>query len=201
MQDTRRLRRDLRTQRRALSESLQREHASAVARIVTGWLPYLRARRIAVYFESDGELGMSPLIDDARRRGKTIYLPVLHPFAGGRLWFIRWRESDPLHLNRYRIPEPPVSSCSRALPQMLDMVFVPLVGFDDRCNRLGMGGGYYDRTFGYRGQRDWRRHPLLVGVAHELQHVRSIETNAWDVSLDRVITERRVCSCHMKQPA
>ena len=67
-----------------------------------------------------------------------------------------------------------------------------LVGFDARCNRLGMGGGYYDRTLAYLRHRvHWRR-PLLVGVAHECQRVERLEANPWDVPLDLVVTERRI---------
>jgi len=197
MQDPKQIRRDIREQRRLLSQRQQRQHSRAAARLVAGWFPYLKARHVAVYFDTDGELGLESLVSSARRCGKSIYLPVLHPFSDGKLWFSEWREFDRLQLNRYGIPEPVPRERKQVLPCMLDMVLVPLVAFDRSCFRLGMGGGYYDRTFAYRKSRLCWRRPMLVGVAHDLQRLERIDVNPWDISLDAVITERQIYQCKM----
>ena len=94
--------------------------------------------------------------------------------------------------NRYRIPEPDARYCRAMKRQFLSLVLMPLVAFDAKGNRLGMGGGYYDRAF---NQTQWpykTRRPLLVGVAHEFQRVPELPTESWDVPLDAVITEREI---------
>jgi 5-formyltetrahydrofolate cyclo-ligase len=167
-------------------------------RFVT-WSPYLKARSLAVYFSSDGEVQLNSLVKHAWHVGKSIYLPVLHPFAHNRLWFSEWRRQDVLRPNRFRIPEPIARLRKPVDARRLDMVLVPLVAFDSRCSRIGMGGGFYDRTFGYRlRHRCWHR-PLLVGVAHDVQQCETIRVNAWDVRLDAVITERGIYACSKRR--
>jgi 5-formyltetrahydrofolate cyclo-ligase len=92
-------------------------------------------------------------------------------------------------LNRFGIPEPVVAQRQLIKPWALDMVFVPLVAFDNHGHRLGMGGGYYDRTFAFKLQRTYLTGPVMVGLAHNLQHRPSIASNPWDIPLDWVITE------------
>lgn len=197
MTDLRQIRKELRARRRDLPPHEQRHHSAAVARQLNAWLPFLKARSVAVYYSEDGEVDLSTVVVGARARGKRVYLPVLHPFAGNRLWFSEWRESDRLHLNRFSIPEPSHRVRKPVFGLALDMVLVPLVGFDNSCSRLGMGGGFYDRSFAFRQRnKSWRR-PVLVGIAHELQRVAMLENNEWDVPLDAVITERHLYRCIM----
>ena len=186
------LRRSIRAARRALSAHAQRAHGLAVARRLGSDRSFLRARRIGVYLAADGELDPAPLIDAAVAAGKRCYLPVLHPFAGPALWFCEWQPGDPLVPNRYAIPEPLVTQRALRSARELDLLLVPLVAFDDAGSRLGMGGGYYDRTLAYlQLRRHWRR-PRVIGLAHALQHVASLPKNAWDVPVDAVVTERTV---------
>ena len=184
-----RLRRELRARRRALTPAEQTDHAH---RLVgqDGALPaFLRAQRIAAYRSADGEIDPSPLLALAQSRAKRIHLPVLRPHPSPRLWFVEYRPGDPMKKNVYGILEPARRGRRIRLPQAIDLLLIPLVGFDDQCNRLGMGGGFYDHTLAYlRRRRHWRR-PLLVGVAHECQRVARIEASPWDVPLDLVVTE------------
>jgi 5-formyltetrahydrofolate cyclo-ligase len=151
---------------------------------------YLRADRIGAYLATDGEIDPLPLLHAALAGGKRCYLPVLHPFAGPSLWFCEWRAGDPLVPNRFAIPEPLPRRHPPHHAWQLDLLLVPLVAFDARGNRLGMGGGYYDRTLAYLHHRvHWRR-PRVVGLAHSLQRVDSLPKNAWDIPVDGVITER-----------
>jgi 5-formyltetrahydrofolate cyclo-ligase len=190
------LRQALRASRRALSRRSQSEHARLVARLLRCEKRYRRARRIAAYWPSDGELDPGPLLKDAREGGKAVYLPVLSRRVGIqsclKLRFVRWIAGETMRPNRFGIPEPTRRGRHIRPVRHLDLILVPLVGFDSACNRIGMGGGYYDRTLAYlQGRRFWRR-PRLIGVAHECQRVEKIEPRPWDIPLDAVVTERRV---------
>lgn len=186
------LRRALRQARRDLSPLEQRRHSAALSRILGRDLGFLRARRLAAYWPADGELDPLPLLSLAARRNRHTYLPVLRPRAPSRLWFVRYRPGEPLRPNRFQIPEPRGRQGRIAAPLTLDLVLVPLVGFDSRCNRIGMGGGYYDRTLAHlRHRQNWRR-PRLIGIAHECQRLARIDPRPWDIPLDAVATERRI---------
>jgi 5-formyltetrahydrofolate cyclo-ligase len=132
-----------------------------------------------------------PLLRLAHARHKRCYLPVLRPHPRRKLWFVEYRPGEPLARNAFGIPEPRLRNRRIRLPWALDLLLVPLVAFDANCNRLGMGGGYYDRTLAYLAQRRRWRRPLLVGIAHECQRVDVVPTNPWDVPLDMVATEDR----------
>ena len=192
----RQLRRTLRSVRRALPDRCQRAHARCLARLLRRDIAFQRARRIAAYWPSDGELDPRALIRAALARGKVAYLPVLrrgHDGEGAtRLWFVRFSPDERLHPNRFGIPEPKARGRHLRPARHLDLLLVPVVGFDSAANRIGMGGGYYDRTLAYLlRRRHWRR-PRLVGIAHECQRVARIEPRPWDVPLDAVATERRL---------
>lgn len=92
--------------------------------------------------------------------------------------------------NRYGIPEPSDARPLRA--RQLDVLFVPLVGFDDQGYRLGMGGGYYDATLAYRRRGRAGKKPLLIGVGYECQRVASLPHDPWDTQLDAMLTERQL---------
>jgi 5-formyltetrahydrofolate cyclo-ligase len=186
------LRREIRAARRALSASEQRAHSHAVAALLRADPAFLRARRIGAYLAADGELDPATVIAAAVAAGKRCYLPVLHPFAGPALWFCEWRPGDRLAPNRYGIAEPIITRRTLRTARELDLLLVPLVAFDDAGSRLGMGGGYYDRTLAYLPlRRHWRR-PRVIGLAHALQRVESLPRNAWDIPVDAVVTERTV---------
>ena len=186
------LRRRLRSQRRALSPAEQSEHAERLARHLSSLPAYLRARRIGAYLSADGEIDPAPALHRAWQGRKRVYFPVLRPHPHPRLWFVEHRPGEPMARNVFGIPEPARRGRRIRLPQALDLLLVPLVGFDEHCNRIGMGGGFYDRSLAYlKDRRHWRR-PLLVGLAHECQRVEHLEPSPWDVPLDLVVTEARV---------
>lgn len=171
---------------------MQRRHANGVARMLGSHLVFLRARRLGAYLAADGELDPAPLLELARQRHKECHLPVLRPHPRRKLWFVRHRPGEPLTLNRFQIPEPSLRQARIRLAWALDLLLLPLVGFDADCNRLGMGGGFYDQTLAYlRDRQHWRR-PLLVGLAHECQRVERLAVRPWDIPLDMVVTEARV---------
>ena len=189
------LRQTLRQARRDIPNLHQRAHARHLLRVMCRDFPYQRARRVAAYWPTDGELDPRPLMHLAQQRGKAVYLPVLKHGFGGRaakLRFARFLPGKRMRANRYGIPEPTLRGRHIRPARDLDVLLVPLVGFDSDGNRIGMGGGYYDRTLAYRNaHRQWRR-PRLIGLAHECQHLARIEPRAWDVPLDAVATEQRL---------
>ena len=182
----------LRRRRRALSPT-ERRTASDAARLTVIKQPeYLLARRLAFYMASDGELDPDGLMTLAANDDKICYLPVM----SDRL--LRWRSaplifqqfdplSDTLVVNRFGILEPAYNPTAVIRPEMLDVIFMPLVGFDRHGNRLGMGQGFYDRTLAHL-QRRFRR-PKLIGLAFSLQEVERIDRQPWDIGLDAVVTE------------
>ena len=189
------IRKAIRSRRKSLSAKENRSHGESVSRHLASLAVFRRARRIAVYLSVNGELDTAPLIERLLLKRKRLYLPVLHPFRHGRLLFCQWDGKRSLVPNRYGISEPRCTSGTLAPSvRRLDVIIVPLVAFDVSLNRIGMGGGYYDRTFGYaRSSGRWKR-PLLIGVAHRFQQVDRIEAAAWDVPLDYVVTEEGLCS-------
>jgi 5-formyltetrahydrofolate cyclo-ligase len=186
------LRRGLRLLRRGLSASQQRNHAGALARKLGRHPAFLRARRIGIYWPADGEIDPRPLLGLAQASRKRWHLPVLCPHPHPRLWFLTYGPDEPLRPNRFGIPEPALRNRRLRLAWTLDILLVPLVGFDAGCHRLGMGGGYYDRTLSYLSHRQHWRRPRLIGVAHECQRVAELPVRPWDIPLDLVMTERRV---------
>lgn len=195
MNTTASTRRLLRGARRAIPPRQQRRHAERVARILRSDRIYQGARRIAAYWPSDSELDPRPLVQAAIARGKVTYLPVLRrrfgPTHGESLWFVRFVPGQRLYPNRFKIPEPKARGRHLRLAQRLDLILVPLVGFDADANRIGMGGGYYDRTLAYLNARQHWRRPRLIGLAHDCQRLPRIEPAPWDVPLDAVVTEMR----------
>lgn len=154
-------------------------------------LPELsQAQHIALYLTTDGELETMPLIEWLWQQGKKTYLPVIHPFSKGHLLFLHYDRTTPMVLNRYSIPEPKLAQ-SQILPaKSLDLICTPLVGFDSRGHRLGMGGGYYDRTL-----EPWfktGKGPIPIGLAHDCQHVEQLPIASWDVPLPKVVTPTKI---------
>jgi 5-formyltetrahydrofolate cyclo-ligase len=191
MTDVNKLRIACRTRRCALDSGQQRRHSIAFARQVRRQGLLLRASHVAAYLAADGELDPASLFPALQAGRRRLYLPVLRAHPELKLWFLHHPPGGSLIPNRFGIPEPPLHHRHIRLPWALDLILLPLVAFDRECNRLGMGGGFYDRTLAYlRHCRHWRK-PRLVGVAHECQRVESLPTRPWDVGLDMVITERR----------
>ena len=190
--ERRALRREMRRRRRALGEADRRDASRALSRRLAGSRWFANSRTIAVYLPNDGEIGLLPLVARAWSMGKRTYLPKLF---GPKLWFFPFHARTTLAGNRFSIPEPVEPARRRIPPMSLDLVLFPLVAFDRFGNRLGMGGGYYDRTFEAVRRRAVRRGPKLVGIAYELQRVDSLPAAAWDVPLDAVVTE-----CAIRRP-
>lgn len=130
-----------------------------------------------------------PIMEVAWGRGKQVYLPILSPLGDNKLWFAKYEPCEPLFYNQYGIPEPALSKRKMIRPIQLDLVLAPLVGFDKKGHRLGMGGGYYDRTFAFLNYRKSFYKPWFIGLAYHFQQLPSLESHFWDVDLRGVVTE------------
>jgi 5-formyltetrahydrofolate cyclo-ligase len=182
------IRQQVRHLRRAMTDEQQAQAAEQLAELALNYAPITDARNVALFLSVDGELNTRPLIARLWHLKKAVYLPVLHPFSPGNLLFLRYSPDTPLHTNKLRIPEPPLDIRQLITLDQLDLMMVPLVAFDQHGQRLGMGGGFYDRTL-----QNWRQHGFLpVGLAHDCQQVDSLPVAEWDVPLPAVMTPSKL---------
>ena len=186
------LRRSLRARRNALTPDDQRLAAERLAANLAGTRLFLTSRRIACYLPNDGEIDTAAVIEHIRRLRKTCYLPVLSRLSHDRLWFAEAGPKTKMTPNRFGIPEPVVKASELIRAQELDLILMPLVGFDDKGNRLGMGGGFYDRSLEFLRHRNHWRKPHLLGIAYDFQRVNGLAADLWDVPLQGVVTDQAV---------
>jgi 5-formyltetrahydrofolate cyclo-ligase len=186
----------MRVRRHAISPNEQKIAAKNVANHIIATTIYQRSQHIAVYCAVGGEINLQPLIANAWAQGKRCYLPVVQ---GESMTFVDYFSDTGMGNNVFGIPEP-VSGCAAVMATDLDLVLTPLVAFDNKGNRLGMGGGYYDRTFNFllpsssnlEVRDDLQRSPVLMGVAHACQEVDQLHAESWDVPLHHVATDQGV---------
>lgn len=187
MEEKQLLRRTIRERRRALSQLEQRRASSFLIHNIKKENLLKRFKNIAIYFPCKGEISLLPLLKYFKKHNKIIYLPILKK---NKMYFMRY--DGKLKNNRFGIPEP-AQTFKKIHPIVLNVVFTPLLAFDDRGNRLGMGGGFYDRCFNYLSFRHHKK-PLLYGVAYDWQQVSTLNPNNWDIPLHKVITDQRIYS-------
>lgn len=147
---------------------------------------------VAVYLENDGEVDLQPFVEHCWHRFPKVFftLPVLHPVCKGHLLFLKYNKDTLMVQNKYKISEPRLA-CHDVIPTSdVDVILMPLVGFDKQGNRLGMGGGYYDRTLAFTQHAN--KKPVLIGIAHDLQEVNALPTASWDIPLDAIVTPTRI---------
>jgi 5-formyltetrahydrofolate cyclo-ligase len=185
------MRKILRAKRKALTFTQQKSAAQQLVKRLCVHPVFLRSQHIAFYMAGDGEIDPRLLMQTAGVMGKQCYLPVLHPLKEGQLWFSAYREGDVLVKNRFGLEEPPMEK-KRFPAWALDLVLMPLVGFDRQGNRLGMGGGFYDRTFAFKKNISRPKTPVLMGVAHHCQEVESLDRESWDVVADYIVTDKEI---------
>ena len=186
------LRAELRARRRALTREQREAAARRVALQVQRHFSLHPGQRIALYSPLPEELDVAPLAALVRRHGGRIFVPRLSDRRRRRMQFVA--ASGPMRPNPLGILEP--AGTQVAAIGSLDLVFLPLVGFDASGMRLGMGAGYYDRAFAFRRLRSVWQRPRLVGIGFAAQRVAAIEAAAHDVRLDAIVTEEGIIRCH-----
>ncbi|MEW5788765.1 MAG: 5-formyltetrahydrofolate cyclo-ligase [Pseudomonadota bacterium] len=193
------LRRALRARRARVSPLQRRHSARRLVRLALGLRLLSRRRRIGFYVATKNEIDVGLMLAQARAMGADCYLPVVPARGLRKLWFVRLGNRDVWMKNRYGIPEYRHPPARRVRAYQLDLLFLPLLGFDEWGSRIGMGGGYYDASLARLGQRCCWRQPRLIGVAFANQQVDRIPRDPWDVPLAGVLTERGYLSARRGQ--
>ncbi|KGJ96244.1 5-formyltetrahydrofolate cyclo-ligase [Colwellia psychrerythraea] len=178
------LRKEIRQRRNTLSATEQHNAGTALATNLSSHTKIQQANNIAIYLSNDGELDTETFIDWCWHEQKQVYLPVMHPFSPGHLLFLRYQRDTLLVSNIYGILEPKLDVTKVCPLTDLDIICTPLVAFDETGTRLGMGGGFYDRSLAH-----WQQTKLYpLGLAHDCQLVEGIPIENWDIPLPEIIT-------------
>lgn len=180
------LRTAFRQARKQLTEQQQYGAAQALSERALSLPFWPQVKRIAAYLANDGEVSLSPLIAHCQSSGIAVTLPVLHPFTQKHLLFLDYQSDTPMTQNQFGIEEPVLSTQGIRLLSEHDVLLMPLVGFDSKGNRLGMGGGFYDRTLAFL--ESYYKPPRLIGIAHDCQQAESLPVESWDIPLNGILT-------------
>ncbi|MDF7670271.1 5-formyltetrahydrofolate cyclo-ligase [Orbaceae bacterium ESL0721] len=177
------IRNQIREKRRQLPESERQQAEQIIYQKIKAHPAVSRANRIAIFLSFDGELNTHPIINYLWQAGKSVYLPIVDPLNRKNLLFLRYTEETLLIKNRFGIQEPPFEESNLLPYQELDIIFTPLVAFDERGYRFGMGGGYYDRLLA-----NYQDEAILpIGLAFACQKVDCLDNQPWDVKLPEII--------------
>lgn len=188
--DIQSFRQAIRRQRRSLSRAQQQVTSRQLCTQLSTLPPVQAAKRIGLYLANDGEIDPVMFMNRAIERHIACYLPVINNAADSPMLFAEIHADSVFKDNRFGIPEPVVGAADRINASQLDVILVPLVAFDDKGNRIGMGGGFYDRTLAFKAQQSYHQPPVLIGLAHSFQRLEAIVPAAWDVPLDGVASEQ-----------
>ncbi|MFT5162311.1 MAG: 5-formyltetrahydrofolate cyclo-ligase [Alteromonadaceae bacterium] len=181
------LRRHIRTLRRQLSQQQQHLAAQQLAKKLLQLIDQRQASKVALFLSMDGEINTRLAIEALWQAQVEVYLPVIHPFNQQQLIFLVYQPDTPLIRSHLGMLEPQLD-CQQLCPlPQLDILFTPLVAFDAKGNRLGMGGGFYDRTLACH-YAEQRTVPQIIGLAHDCQQTPNVPTDSWDIPLAEVIT-------------
>lgn len=153
---------------------------------------FIRSQSIGLYVAARGELDPIGIVQYAARLGKKLFLPVISDSSENKLLFYSYQLGDVLKNNRFNIPEPDSSRQFAIEITQLDLIVIPLVGFDESGHRLGMGAGYYDRSLMPIMRMLPPYRPVLIGLGYEFQKIDRIMPDAWDIPMDYVITEEKI---------
>ena len=184
-----RLRDIIRRQRRSLSNTQQEQASKNLIKQIKRSKLLLKHQHIALYLGNDGELNPEILINILWKYKKQAYLPVIHPLLKNKLCFCHIKPNTQFIKNRYGILEPSYKYTKSIQQRHLSLVLMPLVAFDNKGNRMGMGGGFYDRSFAYKAKKKQSK-PKLIGIAHAFQEQKSLPIEKWDIPLDGVLTDQ-----------
>jgi 5-formyltetrahydrofolate cyclo-ligase len=186
------IRQQFRSKRSQLSSLEQNICSAQLALQVIQSKIFQSSKNIAFYLATNGEADPTLILQTAWQQHKNCYLPIVTQEK--KLLFAPYFFNDELIPNRYNILEPKNQN-NLITPDQLDLVLVPLVAFDKHGHRLGMGAGYYDRTFAFLNTTPPPPKPFLLGLAYEWQKVEKLSRESWDVKLNGVATERGVTLC------
>lgn len=181
------LRRRYRTARAGLPVRLRHQAERQALRHATSSGLLLKGKRWGIYLPFGWEFDDLGLANQLLWMRKQVFAPILPLRPAKPLRFVKLEKNQHLLHNRHNIVEP--FGLRRIGARQLDVLLVPLVAFDTRGVRLGMGGGYYDATLSYLRTRRCLRKPRLIGVAYACQQAPALPAEPWDVRLDGILTE------------
>jgi 5-formyltetrahydrofolate cyclo-ligase len=180
------LRAVFRQKRRGLSAEQQQQANLQVLSTCLQSTSLSEAKTVACYLANDSEISSQAIIEYCWQHNKRVLLPVLHPFSKGHLLFVDYQANSKMQHNRFAIKEPVATTKNICVLADIDLIFTPLVAFDSAGNRLGMGGGFYDRTLA-----PIKRHSIatrLIGLAHNCQQAQALTQDSWDIPLNGIAT-------------
>jgi 5-formyltetrahydrofolate cyclo-ligase len=185
------LRRQLRQERQQLSPRQQRQAARKLYQNLNRSGLLNKHQRIGIYLANDGEISPNYFLPLLRKRKKKCYAPILDPINMTRMRFQLIGPSTRWVKNRFGITEPAYQPRFSSPARFISLILMPLVAFDASGNRLGMGGGFYDRAFSFKRNTSTDT-PELVGIAHELQRQDRLDANDWDIPMTTVVTDHAI---------
>ena len=189
------IRKNIRCKRRDLSNVEQIEASHCLLTQLKKHSAATDASTVALYLAVDGELDLTPVIEWYWNMGKKVCLPVLHPFSSGHLLFLEYTPETDMIANQYKIAEPKLNMSQIVPVNEIDIIYTPLVAFDDQGQRLGMGGGYYDRTLASWEATSGNH---AIGLAHNCQQVPLLPVEAWDIPLQTIVTPSKTWQWNTK---
>lgn len=200
LSNTSQLRQRLRQKRRQLSAIEQQRHSLKITQRIIHSRFFKHSRNIAVYLPNDGEVDLTPLIQRLFKpfsdRKKRYYLPVIISRRDAIIRFAPFTQGSKMRKNCFAIDEPVYQRRHLKSAIHMDLILAPLVGFDAEGNRMGMGGGYYDRALQHLRSKSAKGRsiikPRFVGVAHAVQKVAKLERQQWDIPLHAIVTEQEL---------
>ena len=182
------LRKILREARLSLSPDLVAAYSKKISHTLLTLKSYQQAQHIGCYLPMQNEVDLHAFIKQAWQMQKQIYLPVLN--NANDMDFYAYTASTELRKNKYGINEPNKNTSQKINPAQLDLLLIPLIAFDNQCNRLGQGVGFYDRYLAH--YKHTHTKPMTIGLGYELQKVTHVPTDAWDIALDAFVSEAMV---------
>jgi 5-formyltetrahydrofolate cyclo-ligase len=175
----------LRHRRNHLLPNEQLAASIQLANQLSGLIVYKQAKTIASYLPDDGEIFTDEIHQRAWANNKSIALPVIQDQQ--QLQFAHYKDQDTLAAGPWGIQQP--KNLAFINDDAIDLVLVPLVGFDQQGNRLGRGGGFYDRFLSRCTSA------TTVGLAHDFQHIQNLPAANWDIALDFIATPSTAYHC------
>jgi 5-formyltetrahydrofolate cyclo-ligase len=178
------LRKKLREIRRSIDQPSRKKKGKQLLYQCQKNAIFRNAKHVAIFIPNDGEIETENTINFLIHQGYFVYLPIL---VGEKLKFAKIGKL--FKKNRFGIEEPLFTPLLGA--HRMDLILMPLVGFDKQKNRLGMGGGFYDKTLSFHRKLKGFRVPKLFGLAFDVQEVSRLESQPWDVPVDGIVTPTR----------
>lgn len=184
------LRKTIRAQRKNLSSEQVSDASKKIAEKIFQLPEFLNAQHVAFYISNENEIDPASIMQHAEANKKNCYLPVIENTR--ELHFYLIHPNTKFSKNKFDIEEPVIHNQESISPAALDLIFIPLVAFDDNGNRVGRGGGFYDHALQTIQNKSNYGKPILIGLAYDFQKINAIASDNWDVKINMIITENNL---------